>query len=162
MVCYGWKADFPLSATGRTRLREIFQYYAARLVSRALPVTVFHQFGEARFQFLQLGHLHPHGLQIAACEIAGLNAGAVGALKEIYEVPHTGNGKAQFTAPPDEGDAPQIGLVVGPMAAVATVSGTEQPDLLVVADRRRVGPARACKRADGKVHGATLLGLKLK
>lgn len=125
-------------------------------------VTVVDQLGEARFELLQLGHLHPHGLQIAACEIAGQNAGPVGALKEIYEVPNTGNGKAQFAAPPDEGDAPKIGLIIGPVTAVATVGGTEQPYLLVVADRRRIGPACACKRADRKVHETTLLGLKLK
>jgi hypothetical protein len=76
-------------------------------------------------------------------EIARIEARPLAILSERKERPHLLDGQAKIATAANEGEPRHILLAIGALASREPVRARQQTDVLVIADRGRVGPSAA-------------------
>src|SRR5262249_23751424 len=93
----------------------------------------------AAFQCFQFGEFRSQVGKMSLRKVARPHARALRILHECHERAHLINGKTELTATTNERQLPYIGLAIDALPTRLPVRGTQQPNLLVVADGRRTG-----------------------
>ena len=100
------------------------------------------------------------GNELCASDPVGLVAGLVGMVGQAEKVANGVEREPERSRVPHEGEAFARGFVVAPLIALRPSGSGEQADLLVVADRRRLGVGQPSDLTDGV--GARRLGVGLR
>src|SRR5262249_32838681 len=119
--------------------------------ARAGGLATLHEGRDAPLESPQLRELRSYRFEMRLCHVARFETGTLRIFHERPERPDLLQAEAEVAASPDEEQAFDVVILIAALAAGAPAGAGQQGDLLVVADRRRVGAGARCQGANPQV-----------
>ncbi len=92
-------------------------------------------------------------IKMTLCDFVHLVAGLIWMVRKFQQLSDRGLGKAKFPAVADKGQTREVPLIVYPLITRRTSRFRQQPDLLVVTDRRNLAAGFTREASNGESLG---------